>query len=107
MHDHPSGGVKCWGANNRGQLGTNNYTNSTTPVDVVGVISASAVVAARSTCMLTTYYSVTCWGNNDDGQLGDGTTTTRPLPTTVIGISGVRAIEAGDYHPAPHCCLGG
>ncbi|TXI55293.1 MAG: hypothetical protein E6Q57_01215 [Mycobacterium sp.] len=95
----PSGGVKCWGANNRGQLGTNNYTNSTTPVDVVGVISASAVVAgAEHTCMLTTYYSVTCWGNNDDGQLGDGTTTTRPLPTTVIGISGVRAIEAGDYH---------
>ena len=79
-----SGGIKCWGENDSGQLG---YTTgdcdygpcSNIPMDVVGfenegedaiAISAGAV----HTCALTSGGGVKCWGSNGVGQLGDGTT---------------------------------
>ena len=96
-----SGGVKCWGLNNFGQLGNGTTTNSYIAVQVVGLQSGVASISAgyRHTCAVTDAGGVKCWGKNLLGQLGDGTTTMRTTPVDVSGLSsGVATVSAGGDH---------
>jgi alpha-tubulin suppressor-like RCC1 family protein len=96
-----AGNLKCWGNSGSGQLGDGTTTNRTAPVDVVGLTSGVAAVAAGyyHSCALTTTGGVKCWGYNGYGELGDGTTTDRTTPVGVVGLtSGVAAVAAGRYH---------
>jgi alpha-tubulin suppressor-like RCC1 family protein len=96
-----AGGVKCWGGNGSGQLGDGTTTTRHLPVDVSGLTSGIAALAAgdEHTCALTSAGAVKCWGGNDTGQLGDGTATERHTPVAVSGLaSGVATIAAGVYH---------
>ena len=38
-----SGAIRCWGGNDQGQLGDGTFTQSSTPVRVVGVSNAVAI----------------------------------------------------------------
>lgn len=94
------GTVRCWGANESGQLGDGTAGNlRLTPVEVQGVTGATAISAGYDhTCAIVTGGAVRCWGGNQVGQLGDGTVKPWSAPVTVSGIAGARGIAAGHDH---------
>jgi alpha-tubulin suppressor-like RCC1 family protein len=104
------GTVKCWGWNLYDQLGNGTPGGpqscapeepcSNTPVEVLGLQTATAVTAgADYFCALRSGGAVECWGINVSGQLGGGTTkTTSPTPVAVSGLSGAIDIAAGANH---------
>ena len=108
------GTAKCWGNNEDGQLGNGSSTNSSTPVQVTGLVSDVLAISAgkEHTCAVLNG-AAKCWGNNQEGRLGDNTVTTltnlgiidpnnnnnRMMPVQVMGlVSDVTVISAGDSH---------
>ncbi|CAG0935804.1 hypothetical protein TFLX_04654 [Thermoflexales bacterium] len=92
-----NGGVKCWGDNLYGELGTGNVGNSNVPSNVLGLSSGVTAIATGgwSTCVLING-GVKCWGRNDVGQLGISNTESISIPVDVQGLtSDVTALAAG------------
>jgi alpha-tubulin suppressor-like RCC1 family protein len=106
-----SGGAKCWGANDRGQLGDGSNIARSSPVQVAGLTSGVTAIAASHgsfTCALTSAGAVKCWGFNQFGQLGNGSTTDSHIPVSVAGLSsGVSAVAVGDAHACALMTAGG
>ena len=69
-----SGSVKCWGHDEKGQLGGGRASRgSLVPVGVVGVRHAvSITTGAGHACSLLADGGADCWGYNDYGQMGFG-----------------------------------
>ncbi len=94
-----AGGARCWGLNEYGQLGDGTVTERTTPMNVSGLSSGVALVAAgrHHTCAVTTAGAGKCWGLNFAGQLGNGTTNNSTTPVNVSGLSsGVAKVAVGE-----------
>ncbi len=94
-----AGHLFCWGANDRGQLGTGGAgPDVSAPAEVAGLPGPAIAVAAGGahTCASLEDGRVLCWGANESGQLGDGTTTDRGTPAPVPGAAGL--VDAGRAH---------
>ena len=93
------GTVRCWGANDQGQLGSPTPAQSDTAVTVPRVDQAIAIAAGDShTCALLRDGSVMCWGSNYHGQLGDGSRTTWYIPSHVRDLTGAVELALGNSH---------
>ena len=103
--------AKCWGANDRGQMGDNSTTQRLTPVNVTGLGSGMSKISAGDgfSCALSTTGGIQCWGRNNNGQLGDGTAPpngsapNQLVPVTVAGFGAMAGAIAltGSYD---HAC---
>ncbi|MCB9137913.1 MAG: hypothetical protein H6642_06165 [Caldilineaceae bacterium] len=96
-----SGGVRCWGRNEHGQLGDGTQHDRLNPVQVMGLESGIVNVSlgAQHSCALTEAGGVICWGDNAYGQLGSGTTVSSNSPVSVVGLgAGIAAVSAGRFH---------
>ena len=80
------GGIKCWGRNNFGQLGNSGTnTDSTTPVDVSGITTATSIALGEEhSCAVLTSGAVKCWGRNAYSQLGNEQLGTLRSTTPVV-----------------------
>ncbi len=105
------GEVRCWGANDSGQLGDGTTIDRTTPVPVLQAPGGAPLtnvqaieVGGEYGCALLAGGEVRCWGDNAYGQLGDGTTTDRATPVPVLQapggapLTGVQSLALGKTH---------
>ena len=97
-----NGTVQTFGQNNFGQLGVNDTTNRSTPVQVWAISSSAIAVACGQfhTAVLLSNGTVQTFGNNGKGQLGVNDTTQRNTPVQVLNISTASAIAGGQAHTA-------
>jgi alpha-tubulin suppressor-like RCC1 family protein len=110
--------IKCWGANEAGQLGLGDTDargdapgemGDALPSVMLGAGRhpvAIAVSAAAHACALLDEGSVTCWGANDYGQLGLGDTARRGAGPGELGDA-LPAIALGMGRHALSIALGG
>ncbi|MBK7042825.1 MAG: hypothetical protein IPH50_03440 [Rhodanobacteraceae bacterium] len=106
-----SGAVKCWGANDLGQVGDGSHNQRLTPVPVVGLNSGIIKVDAGNfhSCARTTTGAPKCWGSNSDGQIGNGSVSlsfTSPVSVNNLA-SGIRDISGGEFHSCAIVSAGG
>lgn len=93
-----SGGVRCWGRNEEGQVGAG-PANVTAPADVPGLASISDVTAGGwFTCARETGGDEWCWGDNSYGQFGNATTSGGPIPVPVVSWAYALTLDAGRGH---------
>jgi alpha-tubulin suppressor-like RCC1 family protein len=95
----PDGSMWSWGANDFGQLGTGNYSPSTSPVEIgSGNVWTQVSRGQFHNIALDEFGRVWTWGANQKGQLGLGHNEDKNLPTLISGSIGYKQVAAGSYH---------
>ena len=90
------GNLKCWGANNMGQLGVGDIDQRLTPTTVnLGSGRTAIKINSRrfNTCAILDNGQLKCWGWNDRGQVGIGSNTSPVIPSLVNLGTGRTAIH--------------
>ena len=96
-----NGTAWAWGCNNRGQLGTNSTTTTSSPVSVVGGFTDWCQVsgAAEHSVGVRQNGTAWAWGCNSFGQLGDNTIVSKSSPVSVVGgFTDWCQLSAGEVH---------
>ncbi len=95
-----TGGVRCWGHNDQGQLGIGSTTDQSAPSPVPGITGAVSLTAGHShTCVVLDTGAARCWGENSSGQLGSGATSMRETsPVAVVGLTTAVSMESFWVH---------
>ncbi|MBX3275754.1 MAG: hypothetical protein KF729_36170 [Sandaracinaceae bacterium] len=104
------GGVFCWGADNRGQLG-DGFTDGTfaqNRAEPQPVVTLSDVVSIHAgwgaTCALDAAGAARCWGHNTQARFGDGTgSSTTPTPVSLM-FAGTPEPLVEISHNESHLC---
>ena len=79
--------VRCWGANDGGQIGDSTFLTRFEPVPVVGLTGVAEVAAGPDhTCARHAGGTVSCWGSSYNGQVGTGVTGRFASPLPVQGL---------------------
>jgi len=96
------GTVKCWGRNDRGQVGDgtggiiascgDTNINRFAPTGVYGIQAVVDIgVGPWHSCAALSNGRLKCWGDNGAGQLGTGDGVSHWVPAQVVGIDGASA----------------
>lgn len=95
------GVMRCWGSNDRGQLGVppSVMPRTATPVTVPGLGPVAQVATGSShTCaLMAARGEVLCWGANGSGQLGDGGSADHAAPAPAT-LGAMLELRAGSYY---------
>jgi len=97
------GQLYVWGTNDSGQLGTNNTTTYSSPVQTIaGGLNWKLISAGNTfTVGIKTDGTLWMWGYNYYGQLGDNTTIDKSSPVqTISGGTNWKQVSAGSGHTA-------
>jgi len=106
-----TGAVKCWGGDDRNELGSGPGT-SLTPLTVTDVdgsaldkTAVALAVGGTHSCVVLATGTTKCWGGNTRGELGSNTGTSETAPLSVPGLDGTsqqsKAATAGFGATAP------
>jgi alpha-tubulin suppressor-like RCC1 family protein len=96
----------CWGANDFGQLGDPDFTQSWTPIGPILTGVTALATGSNHTCAVTGD-ALRCWGENASGQVGDGTCSLQVASPTIVLPSGVADVAAGEVHTCAELTGGG
>ncbi|MCI3936993.1 T9SS type A sorting domain-containing protein [Chryseobacterium aahli] len=92
------GTLWAWGANNFGQLGTGNFINSTTPIQIGTDNNWKTISSGGAhTLALKNDGTLWAWGYNQNGQLGLNSFTNIPVPSQVGTNNNWKDIFTGIY----------
>lgn len=86
------GTVRCWGANDRGQLGRGTAGPELQPVGVVALPSRARAISAGvdHTCALLDTGAVACWGANTHRVIGSDALAVDAVASSPTPVDGVR-----------------
>jgi len=90
--------VRCWGANDHGQLGNGTTIESLVPVAVLDgathLMNVSKVAISSGHACAIVGTGLKCWGRNNAGQLGNNMTQDSLVPVTVA-LTNVTDVSTG------------
>jgi hypothetical protein len=91
------GAIQCWGSNSDGQLGDGTTESRSTPVQVSGLTSGIAAIAADGgrSCAISDHGNVQCWGRNFAAGLGANANSSTPTDIPQLS-SGIDSIAVSD-----------